>query len=276
MSHAEIRLTLPDVDTRVVVRGDGPPVLLLHGNPDTAELWDGVADDLAPSYRCYAPDLPGFGGSRLTGGGRRTGHDFSLDAMETFVAGLVEGLGIDEPLRLVVHDFGGPYGFSWAVRHPERVRQIVAVNTFFFPDYRWHFWARVWRTSLLGELSMLLMRWPVVRLELRRGSRRLTTEQMRAVYERVTPETRRTILRLYRATSPEVFAPWQEAFEKLVRQVPTAVVWGMRDPYLPARFADRFFAREVHRLEDCGHWPPSEAPGEVAAVLEAFFALGGS
>lgn len=266
MERAEIRLTLPGVDARVVVRGDGPPVLLLHGNPDTAELWDAVVDDLAASFKCYAPDLPGFGGSRLTGG-----HDFSLDAMETFVGGLVERLGLDEPVRLVMHDFGGPYALAWAVRHPERVRQVVAVNTFFFPDYRWHFWARVWRTPVLGELSMLLMRWPLARLELRRGSRRLTAEQMRAVYDRITPEARRTVLRLYRATDPEVFVPWQEAFEKLVRTVPTAVVWGMHDPYLPARFADRFFAREVHRLEGCGHWPPSEAPGEVAAALLAFF-----
>lgn len=263
----ERSLSLTGVNTRVLVRGEGPPVLFLHGNPDTAELWDGLIDALATSYRCYAPDMPGFGASKLT-----QDNDFSLDTMATFVSELVDALEIHEPLRLVMHDFGGPYGFSWAVRNPERVEQIVAINTFFFPRFRWHFWARVWRTPILGELSVYLMRWPVARLELGRGSRRLTTAQMRAVYDRVTPETRQTILRLYRATDPEVFEPWQEKLAALTSHVPTAVIWGMRDPYLPASFIERFGAREAHRLEDCGHWPPSERTDDTAALLKSFFA----
>ena len=128
-------------------------------------------------------------------------------------------------------------------------------------------------------LSRIFARWEIAashwtlcsaRTRSERGSRRLTREQIRAVYERITPSTRRAILRLYRAAGPEVFVPWQDAFDELTRQVPTVVVWGTEDPYIPARFAERWNAREVHRLEGCGHWPPSEAPREVAAVLRSF------
>ena len=50
------------------------------------------------------------------------------------------------------------------------MRRLVAINTVFFGDYRWHFWAHVWRTPILGELSMLVMNRPMFAQELRRGS----------------------------------------------------------------------------------------------------------
>ena len=60
-----------------------------------------------------------------------------------------------------------------AVRYPEKVRRLAIMNTMFFPDYRWHFWARVWRTPLLGELSFAVnTRWGLTQ-EMRRGSKRL-------------------------------------------------------------------------------------------------------
>lgn len=254
------------VRARVVACGRGAPTLLLHGNPDTHALWDGVVARLAPRLRCYAPDLPGFGRSRVEGT-----FDCALDTMARFVDQLVDALGIDRPLNLVVHDFGGPFGLAWAVRHPRRVARIAAINTFFFPDYRWHFWARVWRTLLLGELAMALTGWPLFYLEMRRGSRRLDRGHLRRTWLQVTPAMKRMVLRLYRATDPHVFWGWEDRLLALTKTVPTAVLWGMHDPYLPAAFADRFGAHEVHRIDDCGHWPPAEAPAEVASILERFF-----
>jgi pimeloyl-ACP methyl ester carboxylesterase len=64
---------------------------------------------------------------------------------------------VKQPIDLVAHDFDGPFGFAWAIRHPDAVRRIVAINTLFFSDYHWHFWAQVWRTPVLGELSMAVM-----------------------------------------------------------------------------------------------------------------------
>ena len=75
------------------------------------------------------------------------------------------------PIDLVVHDFGGLFGLAWAVRHPERVRRLAILNTMFFPDYRWHFWARVWRTPLLGELSLAVSTRTGLALEMRTPSR---------------------------------------------------------------------------------------------------------
>jgi pimeloyl-ACP methyl ester carboxylesterase len=248
--------------------GEGRPLLLLHGNPDSGLLWDSVAPILAARCRCLAPDLPGFGHSEVP-----AGFSPALAGMAAFVAALLEAAGIAEPLDLAAHDFGGPFALAWALRHPERVRRIVLINTLFFRDYRWHFWARVWRTPILGELAMALMNRPLFARELNRGAgRKLDPAHVARTWALVTPRMKRMILTLYRAADPALFAPWEEGLPALLAQKPTLVLWGERDPYIPARFAARFGAAEVVHLPDVGHWPPVEAPAEVAALMLRFLA----
>jgi pimeloyl-ACP methyl ester carboxylesterase len=251
----------------LVDRGEGPAVLFLHGNPDSSDLWRDVIAALEGRYRCLAPDLPGFGRSEVP-----AAFDCSLDHMARFVASLLDAAGVEGPVHLVVHDFGGPYGLAWAVRHPDRVRSVAAIDTTFFADFRWHAWARVWRTPVLGELSMMTMnRWTFER-ELRRGSRKLSAVHIRRTYALVTPRTKRMVLELYRATNPENFAGWEERMLEITARVPSLVLWGDHDPYIHRRFADRFGAGEVVHFPDCGHWVPAEAPAEVAARLGELFA----
>jgi pimeloyl-ACP methyl ester carboxylesterase len=254
------------VRTHVKALGAGSPVLFLHGNPDTSDLWGDVMTRMGSRHRCLAPDLPGFGQSEVP-----VDLDCSLDGLAGWVHDLTNALGIDRPLDLVVHDFGGLFGLAWAVRHPERVRRIAIMNTVFFPDFRWHFWARVWRTPVLGEISFALnSRWALT-LEMRRGSKRLPVAHARKVYDAITPTMTRTVLRLYRAADPQLFTPWQDGLRTLVARVPCLVLWGDRDPYIGARFAERFGARQVVHFPDAGHWLPVEEADAVAAHLIAFF-----
>ena len=257
---------LDNVRVHLIDEGSGKPTLFLHGNPDSAEMWRGIISRLKEGYRCLAPDLPGFGRSVVTGD-----FDCGLESMAAFVDELVAAIGVEEPLNLAVHDFGGPFGLSWAIRHPQKVRRIAVMDSLYFADYRWHFWARVWRTSMLGELSMLLMnRWIFAR-ELRRGSRRLDAEHVRETWARVTPAMKRMVLQLYRATDPEKFDGWEEEMLALTAAVPTRVLWGLKDPYIPARYAERFGTGDVRTFPACGHWLPVEAAAEVAADLMGFF-----
>ena len=245
--------------------GAGPPVLLLHGVPDTCAVWRHVTPALAARHRCLAVDLPGFGGSSSS-----ADFDASLDAMARWVEDARVALGADDPVDLVVHDFGGVFGLAWAIRNPVRVRRLVILNTVFFPEYRWHFWARVWRTPLLGELSFgCNTRWGLS-LEMRRGSRRLPRAHAYEAFVRLTPATTRMILRLYRATDPAAFAAWQQGLRSLMATVPALVLWGDRDPYIDASFADRFGASEVRRFSDTGHWLQVEEAAAVGNHLARF------
>lgn len=253
---------------RVHTWGTGPPVVLLHGVPDTGRSWALLASRLAQRYRCIAPDLPGFGGSD-----RPAWFGASLDDMARWCDEVIEAVVPDTPVDLVLHDFGGPFGLAWAVRHPARVRRIVVMNTVFFPEFRWHFWARVWRTPVLGELSLSLLSRQGLLAEMRRGSPHVPTAFIHQVYDGITPEMKRAILQLYRASHPRNFAPWQEGYRQLVARVPLLVIWGDRDPYIASTFADRFGAPDVQHVPDGGHWLFAEAPDDVATRLAAFLAV---
>ena len=78
------------------------------------------------------------------------------------------------------------------------------------------------------------------------------------------------VLRLYRATDPEVFVGWEDALLQLTARVPTLVLWGDHDPYIPKHFAERFGAQMVEHFPDCGHWLPKEASHEVSERLSTF------
>jgi pimeloyl-ACP methyl ester carboxylesterase len=253
-------------DIHVTEWGAGPPVLLLHGNPDSGIMWEGVAERLGESYRCIAPDLPGFGRSDVP-----AAFEPSLDGMARFVEQFLTAAAIGTPLDLVAHDFGGPFAFAWAVRHPQAVRRLVAINTLFFSDYRWHFWARVWRTPILGELAMLAMSKSGFAREMRRGSKRISDAHIEETYALMTPRMRKQVLRLYRASDPNKFGSWETDFLALTRTKPTLVIWGDEDPYVEKRFAERFNARRVVHLTDIGHWAPVEAPAECADAIVQFF-----
>lgn len=253
-------------DVHVLDEGSGTPTLFLHGNPDSSDIWAEVVPTLSTQVRCIAPDLPGFGLSTAP-----DDFDCSLDGMAAFVDQLVAALGIDEPLNLVVHDIGGPYGLAWAVRFPHKVRSIAIMNTVFFPDYRWHRMGRLWRMPVVGELVQALTTRRGFLRELRRGSRRLSDRHIHRTYDRVTPAMKRMVLRWYRAMDPRHFAGWENRLLDLTAQVPSIVLWAEHDPYIGREYAGRFGAATVERFAHSGHWLPAEAPLEVADRLGRFF-----
>lgn len=259
------RIQVGNCKVHVVDEGEGTATLFLHGNPDSSDVWEDILPVLAPHGRCIAPDLPGFGRSDAP-----DDFDCSLEGMAAFVDRLVTALDVEGPLNLVVHDIGGPYGLAWAVSHPHKVRSLAIMNTVFFPDYRWHRMGRLWRMPVVGELvQALTTRRGFVR-ELRRGSRRLSDARIHRTYDLVTPATKRMVLRWYRATDPRNFAVWDERLLQLTARVPTLVLWGEHDPYIPSRYAGRFGTANVERFAGVGHWLQAEAPVEVADRLLRF------
>src|SRR3954447_20667349 len=134
--------------------GGKAPVLYLHGVPTNSDDWLAF---LARSGG-LAPDLPGFGRSGKPGSRR-----YTIDEYDVFIECFCELAGAEQ-VDLVMHDWGG-VGLAFAQRLPERVERIVLINAVpFLPGYRWHRTARIWRTPLLGELSMGVTSRRVLRL----------------------------------------------------------------------------------------------------------------
>ena len=244
--------------------GAGAPALFLHGVPDTAELWHEVIAGVADRYACYAPDFMGIHRSEVN-----PRFDYSLDGLADWVEDLVTALGIERPITLACHDWGGVMGLAWACKYPQRVARVVLMDAPFTHLYRWHRWARIWRTPLLGELSMLLMtRWVMDR-ELRRGGRALSAAQRDAVYSAAPSRlaSRFVTLRLYRAGEMRNFIGWDARLAALAARVPLKILWGEHDVYLPRWLTRTFHTDDVEIVADVGHWVPAEAPQRVIAAL---------
>lgn len=250
--------------------GEGETVLCLHGNPDSSRLWSPLFAELHArqalgDIRCVAPDLPGFGRSEIP-----PGFDFEKQSLADFLRDTLDALEIRSPVNLLVHDVGGIYGLAFAAAYPKRVKRILITNTLFFPDYRWHFFARLWRTPLLGEIAMRLMTRPLFEIILRLGSRKLDRTTIHEIYHHYTISVRRMILELYRACDPEDFYDWERRYLQLAADIPVRVLWGTRDPFIEKEFAHRFGTGDVRLLKDCGHWVPLEEPRRLALEVQEF------
>jgi len=244
--------------------GQGEDALLLHGVPDSAEIWNALTELVKGHYTCYAPDLPGFYRS-----GMPENFQFNLNHYADYIDDLVTKLQLKTPLTLIAHDWGGIFGMLWACKYPHKVKKFVGGDFPFSSSYKWHEWATIWRTPLIGELSMALMNWPLFKWELQRSSRRLSVEDMWLSYKgRVTRRsTRKVVLSLYRSADPNRIHDWSDRQKNFAKKVPIDLLWGEDDLYVSYQEADLMHPRSVTVIPHCGHWVPQEAPEAYAKIL---------
>jgi pimeloyl-ACP methyl ester carboxylesterase len=246
-------------------QGTGQPVLLLHGVPDSADMWQDVMAGLSEKFTCYAPDLPGFYRSGIP-----SNYQFELGHYGLFINDLLEALGIDEPVTIVAHDWGGIMAMSFACQFPEKVKRFVGGSFPFSHLYKWHPWAAAWRTPVIGELAMLALNHKLFTWELKKGGPLLSQVQIDETYYGKADKwlVRGTILKMYRSATPRYFLPYQCRLESLSKTVPIDLVWGQKDKYVPTHMADMMHPRSKRIVPDCGHWVPLEAPDEILACFD--------
>ena len=107
--------------------------------------------------------------------------------------------------------------------------------------------------------------------EVRAGGPKLSDDHIAATYDLLSPQTRRTILKIYRSLDPDVFAGWEAGLQRLLTDKPTLVMWGQKDPFIAASYAERLRADRLAVFPECGHWFPAEEPVAVAGLLAEFF-----
>jgi cis-3-alkyl-4-acyloxetan-2-one decarboxylase len=127
MTHAPPKLvthmaTLIFDGIEVFIDGNGPStVLMLHGWPDTHRLWDSTVDALKAQHRCVRFSLPGFD---LAQAPRPT----APAAMTALISKIANTVSPDQPITLLLHDWGCIFGYEFAAQHPARVQRMVAVD----------------------------------------------------------------------------------------------------------------------------------------------------
>lgn len=243
------------------------PALLVHGNPDTAHLWDAVLTELADDgVKHVAVDLPGFAEPRPTG--------FAA-TKESYVAWIVERLEeLAErggPVDLVGHDWGSLLVQRVASVRPDLLRTLACGGAVVDADYPWHPLAQVWQTPGEGERYMEEELTDQVGIDHLVENGVPPKAAARNAWR--TEGGKDVILELYRS-AVHIGSEWQPDLERV--RLPSMVVWGRTDPYVPLEWGERLAQRldaELVTLE-CGHWWPYECPAETAQALRRLWASG--
>ena len=135
-----------------VEMGQGDPIVLLHGNPTSSYLWRDVMPPLAGLGRVIAPDLIGHGDSDKLpvslGPGRYT-LEWTYDLLNAHLSALIG----EQPVTLVLHDWGSALGFHWARLHPHQVRGIAYMEAIVMPIPTWDDWPEKARGIFQGFRS---------------------------------------------------------------------------------------------------------------------------
>lgn len=263
---------------RYLVSGErGPPILLLHGGGiDSASLsWRLALEALAPYYRVYAPDLPGYGASDKPNIAYTT--EFFID----FVQKLLDALRLSR-VSLIGLSMGGAIALGVALRAPERVEKLVLVDSYGLQErLQAHFfvWALT-RWPRLHNVAVLPMRYSRTLLKL--GIWMLAGNP-----SFITPEILEEVAQWARQPKARrAFASWlrDEIRWNSVRtnflgelgriEAPVLLIHGERDRIVPvevARRAQRLFKNaQLYVIPQCGHWAPRERPEEVHRVVLEF------
>ncbi|GAB4206180.1 MAG: alpha/beta fold hydrolase [Roseiflexaceae bacterium] len=263
-----------------VDEGQGRPVVLVHGTPTWSFMYRHLIKGLSPVVRCIAPDHLGFGLSDQPAGG-----DCSPKAHARNLAELIERLELRD-ITLVVHDFGGPIGLSYAIEHPRNVRQIVMFNTWLWSlkdQWMYKLVAGLARGPLGGLLFERLGLEERVIMPAAYGDRRRLTRAIHQHYLRphATPQARRSTRELARhlIDSSDWYASLWERNGRL-RTMPALVLWGMRDTVFPPKTLDRWrttlLDAQIMTFDDVGHFVPEEKGQELVPVVRYFLEHGPS
>ena len=267
----DVRLACVDEGPR-----DGPTLLMLHGNPTWSYMYRHPIASLAGAgYRCVAIDHMGFGRSDKP----RTTRRYTLSRHVGNTLAVIDQLDLRD-LVVVGHDWGGPIGVGAVLERLERVRGLVLMNTWawelpsFLPPF-----LREFRNDGLGEILALGGNLVVETIPggmLRRDPDPGMLDAYRAPFpdywSRVgTLAFMRDIPLSENDASAPAFARINERLAQLA-DVPSALIWGMRDPVFQPVFLDQWreilpHARVVE-LERASHYLVEDAPAEVTAAIE--------
>ena len=281
------RIRTSDAAINLVIGGDGPPVLMLHGYPQTHAMWHKVAPSLARDYTVVCADLRGYGDSSKPRG--LPGHaNYSKRAMALDMAEAMESLGY-LGFHVVGHDRGGRVAHRLARDFGKRVRSLTVMDisptlkmyqntTMQFAKAYWHWFFLIQEEPLPETMLTGHAAWWIVR-RLGRGKSGLKHFAREAImeYSRAfrDPRTVHATCEDYRAAATiDLMHDRQDVRKKL--RMPVLALWGQHG-VIQALFDCLRDWREVAedvrgKALNCGHFLAEERPREVLAELRRFLA----
>lgn len=254
-----------------VDEGEGPTLLMYHGNPTWSFLYRQVIEALRPHFRCIAFDYPGFGLSTAS-----SDYRFRIDEHVAVSTALVDALELDE-ITAFVQDWGGPIGLSVATRRPDRHRGLVIGNTFAWPSDKLS-WSVA--SAVLGGLIgwLLVDQGNLLARTVPNAHHRRSLDRCEALHYTApfpTPARRRATRRFIdQVTGARSELESLERSLPSITDLPALILWGTEDGFYGEgefeRLTDLFPNHTSKKLVGAGHFIQSDAPTEVAEAVLAW------
>jgi len=262
-----------------VDEGEGPVLLLVHGNPTWSFYWRNIILALRGRFRVVAVDHIGCG---LSDKPAAKDYSYRLAQRVADLNHFIEKLDLHD-ITLVAHDWGGGIGMGAAVAAPERFKRFVLMNTAAFRAPKCPWPIHTCHLPIFGPLAVQgLNLFARAALHMTVTKHERMTRAVKAGY--LAPydswKNREAILRFVLDIP---LNPAHPSYQTLVdieqglgqfRQHPVCLIWGMRDWCFSPKFLDRFLEflpqAEAHRLADAGHYVVEDAHERIVPLIEAF------
>ncbi len=253
--------------------GQGATVLFVHGTPSWSFDFRNVIKKLKQDFRCVAIDHMGFGLSD-----KPEYYDYTTQNHSRTLERFVLEKKLDN-LTLVVHDFGGPIGLNFAIRHPEKIKHLVVLNSWLWSskeDADYIRLRKILKSPLLPFLYRYLNFSPRFILPQSFGDRKISKYLLK---QYMRPFANRTQRNGALAFAKSLLND-QDWFEELwsrrqaITAKPALFIWGMKDPVIKPHYLDKFISgftnSKTIRLDASGHFPQEEDPEIVTKSIHCF------
>lgn len=286
-----IDVPVPGALIHARVGGNGPPLLLLHGHPQTHVMWHAVAGSLADSFTVVAADLRGYGDSSRPDAGEASAG-YTKRVMAADMAALMSRCGYEQ-FALAAHDRGARVAHRLGLDHPQRVQRLMLLDiaptlamyegtTEAFARAYWH-WFFLIQPAPLPE--RLIEADPVAYLRDVMGRRHaglaaFATDAL-AEYERCIslPRTAAAICSDYRASAGlDLEHDRADRTEGRKLTMPVRILWGAKGIVGQCFDVMALWRQAAHDVSgdpvECGHYLAEESPMQLLAEMHAFFSGG--
>lgn len=266
-------VTKKGVRQHYIDEGSGPVLLFVHGTPSWSFDFRKIIQQLSGHYRCIAVDHIGFGLSD-----KPADYPYSTQNHAAQLSDLIRQLDLQE-ITLVLHDFGGPIGIAAALENKERIKRVVAMNTWLWsaendPDFIR--FSKILKSPMLPFLYLRLNFSPRFLLPGSFGDQKLP-RKLRSQYTRPFPDAASRKGALAFAKSLLNDQPWFQTLwdrKSELEKWDWLFIWGMKDKFAGPKYLDRFlkgFPNAIAvKLDTVGHFPQEEASETVTKHIAKF------
>ena len=259
------------------------PLVMVHGNPSWSFFFRSPVLAFRQQYRCIVPDHIGMG---LSDRPPEHAYAFDLASRINDLENLLDSIGVNSGITLVLHDWGGMIGMGYACRHPDRIKRLVIMNTaaFLLPGNARVPWQLRLARSPLGTFLVrglnAFSRGAVRQCVVRRPLQAAVRQAYLAPYDSWNNRTA-----VHRFIQDIPLWPGDHSYD-LVREIetgldqfrsrPALICWGLQDfvftqPFLQ-EWQRRLPAAQAHSFADAGHYLLEDAADEVIGFMRPFLA----